>query len=353
MSETDDIVVEARDGVGRFLLNRPKALNALTLDMVRAMQARLDAWATDETVRAVVVRGAGGRAFCAGGDIRRLYDQGRASDHPGFAEFFGEEFVLNRTIFRYAKPYVALMNGMTMGGGVGVSVHGSHRVATEATAFAMPETGIGYFPDVGGSYFLPRCPGEIGMYMALTGARLKAADALYAGVATHYVPGERLDALCAALGDHSVDAALADFADDPGPPPLAEHRDTIDRCFAGKTVEAIVEALENEGTDWAGAALARIARMSPTSLKVTHRALRNGAELDFEACMTMEFRLAMHFMAGHDFFEGVRALVIDKDNAPAWSPARLKEVSEDAVNAYFAPANDPDLTFDSMRNNTP
>ena len=149
MSETDDIVVEARDGVGRFLLNRPKALNALTLDMVRAMQARLDAWATDDTVRAVVVRGAGGRAFCAGGDIRRLYDQGRASDHPGFAEFFGEEFVLNRTIFRYAKPYVALMNGMTMGGGVGVSVHGSHRVVTEATAFAMPETGIGYFPDVG------------------------------------------------------------------------------------------------------------------------------------------------------------------------------------------------------------
>ena len=283
MSEAGEIVIEARDGVGHFLLNRPKALNALTLDMVRTMQARLDAWATDETVRAVVVRGAGGRAFCAGGDIRRLYDQGRASGHPGFAEFFGEEFVLNRTIFRYAKPYVALMNGMTMGGGVGVSVHGSHRVATDATTFAMPETGIGYFPDVGGSYFLPRCPGEIGMYMALTGARLKAADALYAGVATHYVAGERLDALCAALGERAVDAALADFADDPGPPPLAEHRSTIDRCFAGDTVEAIVAALEAEGTDWAGIALAKLGRMSPTSLKVAHRAVRKGAELELRA----------------------------------------------------------------------
>ena len=342
-----DILFEVVGAVARVTLNRPKALNALTLDMARRLDARLVAWAADGGVGAVVIEGAGERAFCAGGDVRELY---AALHRPGDslpAEFYRAEYVLNHRIFTYAKPYVALIDGVVMGGGVGVSVHGSHRVASENILFAMPETGIGLFPDVGGTYFLSRMPGELGMYLGLTGSRLGAADALYCGVATHHVPRERFPDLAASLAEarRAVDETIADFAADPGPPPLAEQRDAIDRCFAGGSVAEIVTALEAVGGGWAENTLATLAAKSPTSLAVTYRQLRGGAGLDFAAAIRLEYRLSQRFCAGHDFAEGVRAAVIDKDNAPRWRPDRLEEVTTADVDAYFAPLPDGNLVL--------
>jgi len=342
----DDILFEVAQGRGRVILNRPKALNALSFAMAERMDARLKDWAEDASVRFVVIEGAGERAFCAGGDIRELY---RSMDDPAStlaADFYRVEYRLNHRIFTFPKPYVALIDGVVMGGGVGISVHGSHRVVGDRLLFAMPETGIGLFPDVGGSYFLPRLPGRLGTYLGLTGARIGAADALYCGIATHYVPSDRFGALDAALaegGADAIDAAIARFAADPGPAPLAEHRAAIDRCFAPDTVEEILAALEAEGGDWARATRATLAAKSPTSLKVTLRQLRRGAGLDFAEAMRMEFRLSQHFCAGHDFREGIRAVVIDKDNAPRWRPDRLDAVSEAEVEGYFAPLPGGDL----------
>ena len=235
-----------------------------------------------------------------------------------------------------------------MGGGVGVSVHARHRVVCRARrCFAMPETGIGLFPDVGASYFLPRMPGRLGAYMALTGARLRAADCLYGGIADVFVPAARHDDLIATLrGDSDIDAVLRAFATDPGAPALGDHREAIDRCFAGETVEAIEAALEAEDSDWARATLKTMAGRSPTSQKIALRQIALGAGLDFDDCMRMEYRLSQHLMAGHDFFEGVRAVVIDKDQAPDWRPARLGDVSDAMVSEYFAPLGPAEITFE-------
>ncbi len=353
MTESPDVVFEERDGLGLILLNRPKALNALTTDMLRRMDAKLQEWAGRADIAAVVAEGAGERAFSAGGDIRALYEDGQTGG-PLRAEFYRVEYRYNRRLFRFAKPHLALIDGVTMGGGVGASVPGSHRVATERTVVAMPETGIGLFPDVGGSHLLPRCPGETGLYLALTGARLGAADCLYLGIATHFVPAARLDALVdatmdalAAASDRSrrgIDAVLAEFATDPGPPPMAEHRPAIDRCFAADSVEAILANLAGEGSAWAAQTAATLHTKSPTSLKIALRQLRAGPGLTFEDCMVMEYRLSQRCMQGHDFFEGVRAVVIDKDNAPRWRPATLEEVSTAEIEAYFAPL-ERDLVF--------
>ena len=344
MTDTADILFEVVDGLALVTLNRPAALNALTTDMILRFHAQLDAWATDSAVRRVAVRGAGGKGFCAGGDIRALYD-GRGTAIT--ADFFREEYRLNRAIFHYPKPYIALMDGITMGGGVGVSVHARHRVVSEATMLAMPETGIGLFPDVGATYFLPRMPGRLGACMALTGARLRAADCLYGGIADVFVPSARQDDLIAALrGDPDIDAVLQSFATDAGDSSLARHRAEIDRCFVGDTVEAIEAALEREGTDWAKAQRGVMAGKSPTSQKIALRQIQVGARLDFDDCMRLEYRLSQHCMAGHDFFEGVRAVVIDKDQAPKWQPARLDQVSGIAVEEYFAPLIAAELTFD-------
>ncbi len=348
---TEGIVFSLAGGLGQVLLDRPQALNALTHEMCLALDAQLKAWEADPAVRAVAIRGAGGRAFCAGGDIRKLYDEGRAGGDYAY-RFYRDEYRMNARVRRFPKPYVALLDGIVMGGGVGVSVHGSHRVVTENTLFAMPETGIGLFPDVGGSYFLPRLPGRIGMYLGLTGARLKAADALYAGIGSHYVPRARLDELVAALtasraADRGgVDAVLGGFAADPGPAPLAARRGDIDRLFAGDSVEAILAALEGEGSDWARETVATIRTKSPTSLKITFRQIREGAGRGFDDCMRMEWRMVNRVIAGHDFYEGTRAVVIDKDQKPAWQPARLDQVGEAEVAAYFAPLPDGDLGFD-------
>jgi enoyl-CoA hydratase len=336
-----DIRFDRQGPLAIVTLDRPQALNALTLDMAAQLDRTLVEWAADRTVAVVLIRSAGGRAFCAGGDIRALYDAGRRNE-PYASEFYRTEYRLNHRIKTFGKPYVALLDGITMGGGVGLSIHGSHRVVTERCRFAMPETGIGFFPDVGGSWFLPRCPGALGPYLALTGARIGAADMLYCGLATHYV--DDVATFPAMLERESVDALLEHHARDPGTAPLVQHRPTIDRCFAAESVEEILARLEDEGTPWARETASVLGRKSPTSLKVTLRQLQVGATLDsFAAAMRMEFRLARHFMMSDDFYEGVRAAVIDKDQAPRWQPASLEEVSDEAVARYFEPLAEPDL----------
>lgn len=336
----EDIFFERRGGLGLVRLNRPQALNALTVEMTRRLDGTLKDWAADPNVTMVAIRGVGGRAFCAGGDVRALHAAGPGS--PDTERFYREEYALNRRIFRFPKPYVALIDGIVMGGGVGVSAHGSHRVASERTLFAMPETGIGLFPDVGATWLLSRCPGESGIYLGLTGARIHAADLIELGLAEAMVPHGRLDGLEAALaevgGATELDAAIAGLAADPGAPALRAHRAAIDGCFAEPTVEAILAALDAEGTAWARSTAVTLREKSPTSLKVTLRQLRRGRELpDFEAAMRLEFRLVRRFMAGGDFFEGVRAAVIEKDRQPRWRPDRLDAVDEATVDAYFAP----------------
>ncbi|MBB4285054.1 enoyl-CoA hydratase/isomerase family protein [Roseospira goensis] len=354
-----EIQFDILDGLGRILLNRPKALNALTIGKIREMDRTLRSWAADPGVKAVLIEGAGDRAFCAGGDIRALSDAAKAGDDATIGAFFREEYTLNRLIKTYPKPYLAVLNGITMGGGVGISVHGSHRIATETTVFAMPETGIGMIPDVGGTYALPRCPGAIGMYLGLTGHRLRADDCLYAGLATHRVPmarrGDLEDGLRAALPGadtpdavrHRIDAVLADLAEPAGAPPLAAHRADIDRVFGLDGVAAMLAALDAMGPGWGADTAAVLRAKAPTALAVAVRQLRQGRDLDFDACMQLEYRLVRRITRAPDFVEGVRAVILDKDNTPRWTPDRLEAVDPAAVDAYFAPlADEDDLRFD-------
>ncbi len=343
---TDDILFERRGAVGLITLNRPKALNALTHEMCLAMKAQLSDWTSDDLIQTVVIRGVGERAFCAGGDIRALYESGRART-PYALDFYRDEYRLNHAIKHFPKPYVALLHGIVMGGGVGVSVHGSHRVIDESVTFAMPETGIGLFPDVGGSYFLSRLPGEIGMYLALAGERLKVADCLYAGIATHFVPAAVAEALLSSLeAGNAPDFALRSFAEDPGKPDLAEIREAIDRTFSAGSMEGIIAALDADDSDWSRATAGTLRKKSPTSLKVTFRQIREGKHLSFDDCMRMEFRMVNRIVAGHDFYEGVRAAIIDKDNTPQWQPADIDAVAAEDVAEYFAPLDGNELTFD-------
>jgi len=295
-------------------------------------------WKDDPTVEAVLIDHAGERGFCAGGDIRMLADSG-ADDGRLAREFFFIEYRLNHLLFSYPKPVIAVMDGITMGGGVGLSAPARFRIATERTTFAMPETGIGLFPDVGGGWFLPRLPGRIGLWLALTGARIKAADCLHAGLATHHVPSERLPELKAALARNpqDIEGLLAQFHVDPGPAPLLAHRAELDAAFGGGSVEAILAALE-AGSDWARAQAEALKTKSPQTLKVAFRQLALGlAAPDFAANMAMEYRIGARVVQRHDFLEGVRAVIVDKDNAPKWNPATLEGVGEDLLDAIFAP----------------
>jgi enoyl-CoA hydratase len=344
-----DVLFERRGSLGIVTLNRPQALNALTLAMASAIHAKLDEWEGDPAVSAVMVRGAGERAFSAGGDIRALHEAGRSGGSL-IRDFYRAEYRLNHRIKRYRKPYVALIDGIVMGGGVGVSIHGSHRVASERGKFAMPETGIGFFPDVGATWFLPRCPGEIGMYLGLTGERIGAADMIHCGLATHFVTSERLPALVERLCDRGVSNSLESIgggqAGAAGQAVLPSLQEAIDRCFSAGSVEEILARLDDEQGEWARGTAKTIRRKSPTSLKVTFRQLRLGRRLtDFAAAMTMEYRICQHLMAGNDFYEGVRAVVIDKDRAPRWRPATLGEIDEATVDRIFAPLGEPDLKF--------
>jgi enoyl-CoA hydratase len=362
MSSADEILLGRDGGLATLTINRPKALNALTLDNYRRFAPALRTWAEDPSVFAVVVRGAGERAFCAGGDVRAVYEAGRGisgdADLP--AIFFREEYELIRSIHRFPKPYISILDGITMGGGAGISVNGAYRIATERTLFAMPETAIGLFPDVGATRFLNRCPGHVARYLGLSGARLGAADALFCGFATHFVPHDRVVEVVQALGRvvwdtgnerDQVDAVLARFAADPGLAPLAALQPAIDRCFAVGSVEEILEALTAEtaaggaNAGWAAETRAGLLTKSPTSLKVTLRQLMIGRDYDLDAALALEYRLTQHVMAAHDFYEGVRAMLIDKDQTPRWRPATLAEVSDNMIDEFFAPIGDHELRF--------
>jgi enoyl-CoA hydratase len=338
-----DILFERRGTAGLVTLNRSNALNAVTGAMVRALARKLIEWEVDRAVTRVILTAAGGRAFSAGGDLRALYDLGRAGRYEEALNFFREEYALNTCIKRFRKPYVALIDGIVMGGGVGVSVHGSHRVAGDKFVFAMPEVGIGFFPDVGGTWFLPRLPSELGTYCALTGERLASADGVAAGIATHRVDSGRfpelLEALCGAV---PVDAILAAFAQPAGEGPVMAQRAAIDRLFARDRVEDILAALDApaaHGIDapFASAAAALMRTKSPTSLKIALAQMRRGRVLDFAACMRTEFRIVSRVLHGHDVYEGIRAVIIDKDQKPRWQPPTLEAVSAAEVERHFAP----------------
>ncbi len=315
-----DILFEIRGRAGFVTLNQPASLNALNREMCTAFHRQLKAWRDDPRVKAVVVTGAGGRAFCAGGDVRAVYRYGPGS--PLGYQYFWDEYRLDAAIAHYPKPYVALIDGVVMGGGVGISVHAPHRVVTEKCLFAMPETAIGLFPDVGVTRFLKRCPGRIGPYLALTGARLNAADVRYIGFATAHVPSVKMAELAKALEDGDP-AAIAQFATDPGAAPIAARQAGIDRVFAPDRVEQIASP--------------ELAGKSPTSLKIAAKQMREVDDRPVDEVLKIDYRIACRCVDGHDYFEGVRALLIDKDQKPRWDPARLEDVTEATIDAYFAP----------------
>ncbi len=344
-----EALIERRGAAGVIVLNRPKALNALTLTMVRLMAAALDAWQDAASVSRVVICGAGEKAFCAGGDIRRLYDLGRAGHHDQQLTFWREEYQLNERIRTYPKPVVALIDGIVMGGGVGVSINASHRVAGEHFSFAMPEVGIGFFPDVGGTYFLPRLECRAGVYLALTGLRANAGDALAFGLAETFVASAAFGPLARALeGDEEVRAILARFAAKPQPSVLAAEGGALEACFAPGSPELILSALEaaeRRGLAFAGPARAAMLTKSPTSQALALRQMALGPTVDFDEALRIEYRIVSRVCRGHDFYEGVRAILIDKDNRPAWSAPP----SEAEIDGYFASLGDLELTFPGIR----
>ena len=338
----DEVLFERRGGTGLITLNRPAALNALNHNMINALSGRLSEWEADESIRFVAIRG-NGRAFSAGGDIVEVHKAGLGN---ASAAFFADEYRLNAYIARYAKPYVALIDGVVMGGGVGVSCHGSHRVMTEKAVFAMPEVGIGFFPDVGGSYILSRL-GAYGMYLGLTGNRIGYGDALRVGIATHAVASADMPALLEKLvqaGD--VDGALAEFSKDVPAEGDEASFHAIERHFSLGSLEDCILSLEGaagEGEEFASETLRIIRMRSPTSLHVAFRAINYGAMLSMDECMRMEFRILNRMLANRDFYEGIRAAVVDKTKDPDWSPASIDEVDPAVVEGFFAPLEEGEL----------
>jgi enoyl-CoA hydratase len=338
MTNPPELYVHRMGAVGHLTLNRPAALGALTLGMVRQMTLALQEWRSDDAVEVILIDHAGDRGFCAGGDIRALYDSVNGDGEMALA-FFREEYQLDHLLFEYPKPTCVIMDGVVMGGGSGIALPCRHRIATERTAFAMPETGIGLFPDVGGGWYLPRLPGKAGLWLALTGSRLRAPDCMHLGLATTYVPADQLQQLKANIIATPGDLVriLADHAADPGPPPYAALADQIDRTFDADRLEDIITNLAAEGSTWAQTIAAR----SPTLLKVALRQLHDGALMpDFASHMAMEFRIASRVIMAPDFNEGVRAVIIDKDGAPRWNPATLDAVTPAMIEAIFAPLPD-------------
>jgi enoyl-CoA hydratase len=334
-----EILTQIDGPAARLRLNRPKALHALNTGMCHAMLDALDAWEQDDAVHIVLLDHAEGRGFCAGGDIRLIADSG-ASDGAAAADFFRAEYRLNHRLFTYPKPIIAFADGIVMGGGVGISQPARYRVATENTKFAMPETGIGLFPDVGGGWYLSRLPGRMGEYLALTGHRLDGAECLALGLATHYLPAEALDSAKAqiAAAPEKVQAILTDLSIAPPIAKILAHYADIDRLFAGDSVEAIFAALEAEGSDWATATLATLRTKSPQACKVSLRIVREGRNMpDFAAEMVQEYAVATRVCRLPDFAEGVRAVILDKDNNPRWSPSTPEAVDSAAIDAIFAP----------------
>ena len=342
-STREKSVVASRDGrIGRIRLDRPAALNALDVGMVRAIHAALDLWRDEPRVHAVVVESTDSRAFCAGGDVRAIRAFTIAGDQASVFTFFSEEYALNHAIAEYPKPYIALVDGVCMGGGIGISVHGWARVASEHALFAMPETAIGLFPDIGASHVLPRLPGALGTWLALTGARLAGADAAHAGLATHYVPRARLPALSAALAEDGP-AVLAAFAEPLPPFSLAADRAAIDRCFGAPSVAEILARLAAEPAPFGPETLAALRGFSPSSICWSFEILRRGARQTLPAALAAELGLVQHVTRHPDFAEGVRAMLVDKDRTPRWTPPRIEDVDQAAIAAMFSddPIGDP------------
>lgn len=346
MSDEPEVLIEQRDGLGLITLNRPKAINALTHAMALTITEQLRTWAVDDSVRTVAITGAGERGLCAGGDIVAIHHDAKeqqAAGHVGSAadsatgKFWRDEYILNALIGRYPKPYVAVMDGIVMGGGVGLSAHGSHRIVTERSAVGMPEVGIGFIPDVGGTYLLSRAPGEIGTHIALTTARMKAGDAIAAGFADYYIPSEQIPALLTTLRTETADIAIAKFATAAPESELSAQREWIDSCYSADSVSEIVARLQAHAVPEAATAAAAVLSKSPVALQVTLRSLRSARGADsLEAVLNEEYRVSIASLASHDLVEGIRAQVIDKDRNPSWSPATLDEVTAEQVDAYFA-----------------
>jgi enoyl-CoA hydratase len=344
-----DVLVRQSNALRRLTLNRPQALNALTLDMAVTMTRWLRDWAGDDAVGAVLIDGAGERGLCAGGDLRALYDAAKNND-PLPQRFWATEYRLDLLIARYRKPVIVVMDGLTMGGGVGISTHAPHRVVTERSAIAMPEVGIGYFPDVGASFLLARTPGRIGTHLALTGERIGAADAIYSGLADVHVPASKLAALSARLADcrsaPEVQARLAELSTPAAPGKLTAAREWIDVCYGAETVEQIVARLRSSANEDARAAAATLQKMSPTSLKITLRNIRAALSFaELEDSFRQDYRISLACIAEHDFLEGIRAAIVDKDRKPVWRPDKLEDVTPDMVERHFRSVGDLELTL--------
>jgi enoyl-CoA hydratase len=350
MTEEPEILCEIRGSAGYVVLNRPKALNALSHGMVRELARALEAWRHDPAVTRVVVTAAGEKAFCAGGDIRQIYEDGIAGRHAGLLTFWRDEYRLNLAIKTYPKPYLSLIDGIVMGGGVGISLHGGYRIAGERYLFAMPEVGIGFFPDVGATFALPRLPHGAGIWLALTGDRVGPAGALGFGLATHAVPSARFAELAHALTGHGgVDEILAAFAQHPGPQRHVADLETMAACFGQPGLAGVLAALDEaaaRGSAFAARALATIRTKSPLSVAIAFEQMRRGISLDFAEAMRTEYRIVARVIHGTEFYEGVRAVIIDKDNAPHWAAARIEDVTPADVAAFFAPLGGAELALD-------
>lgn len=340
MSEEAEVIVWQEGSAGRLRLNRENALNALTHGMCLEIEKALIGWRDDASVSCILLDAVSERAFCAGGDIQYLYRTGREDPEPG-RQFWRDEYRLNAMISRYPKPYIALMHGITMGGGVGISAHGSHRIVSDQTMVAMPETSIGFLPDVGGTWLLSRAPGETGLYLGLTGARMNAADAIYAGFADTYVPAEKLPELSAALvAGTTTDEAISAHASPAPEGKLETLQSKIDDVFGAEDVSGCIDRLQklaDSGDEWASKTLTMISRNAPLALSATFDAIHRTRKLSsLEDCLALEFNYAYRAIAGHDFLEGIRAMVIDKDRKPDWQPATLDDVTPGMVDDMFA-----------------
>lgn len=349
MKTISEIIFEELSGehgnLGLITLNRPQVLNALNHNMFLALDAQLAEWEKKSDIKAVVIRAVEGRAFCAGGDIRSAYEKIRVKD-PTIDEFFADEYRMNSRIHHFPKPYIALLDGITMGGGAGISIHGSHRVGTDKLLFAMPETSIGFYPDVGATYFLSRLPHFFGYYLGLVGARISYADCFALGLIQNIVKPEVMPTIINALksakihNKNAVTEILQSFSLQAPSSDLLTHQQEIETCFGKPTIEEILHALENTGNEWCQQTAAVIKTKSPMSLKVTLHALQEAEKINFDACMKTENLLTSHFVRGHDFVEGIRAVIIDKDQKPQWKPAKLAEISSQEVATYFKPLSE-------------
>jgi enoyl-CoA hydratase len=342
----DELLSEIKGNIGWMTLNRPKVLNALSLNIIREMASILQEWEENPSVQAVVIQGAGEKAFCAGGDVRAVYDAKKAGDLETCDAFFREEYVLNAHIHTYKKPYVALIDGIAMGGGLGVSINGSHRIVTEKALLAMPETGIGFFPDVGATTFLTAAPDSIGLYLGLTGYRLKPEDALWAGLATHFMPNSSLLAFKEDLHQGKpLETLLSEYCQKfQSVGFLENHRLEINHHFNQPSLKAIIESLEKDAAPFAQNTLNTLKAKSPTSLAVVFRQLKEEAPLlTFPERMKLEFRLSQHFVRSHDFNEGIRAVLVDKDQLPKWNPANLEDLTAHHIDSYFDSLGEKEL----------